>query len=157
MGYAIKPQLAIQAEIQYGRRLEEDRRSGVVEGELYDFYYKEDTRSMAVTVLARFSRSRPQRHLQFDWLLGVAVVRGTLRETSTRTSATHSDTYTYVPIVNMEPHLMGGISLRYLLNPQLAVATEFMVSKNLHIAPTNIWGLAPGGGASLGVIYKLGG
>ncbi|AIZ64427.1 hypothetical protein PK28_13430 [Hymenobacter sp. DG25B] len=155
VGYTIKPRVALQAEIQYGRRLQENRESGEVDGELYDFYYKEDTRSTAVTVMARFSRSRPQRHLQFDWLLGLAVVRGTVRESSTRTSATQTDTYNYHPITATEPHLVGGIGLRYLMGPHWAIGTEILVSKNLQIPPISIWGLAPGAGANIGVSYLL--
>jgi hypothetical protein len=155
VGYTIKPRIALQAEIQYGRRVKENRGSGEVDGELYDFYYKEDTRSTAITVMARFSRSRPQRHLQFDWLLGVAIVRGTVREFSSRTSSTHTDSYNYHPITATEPHLVGGMSLRYLIGPQWVLGTELLISKNLLIPPINIWGLAPGAGANIGVSYLL--
>ena len=106
-------------------------------------------------MLARFSRSRPQRPLQFDWLLGLAIIRGSLSETVTRTSATRSERYVFPTTSATEPHVVAGVSLRYLVGPRLAIGAEVLLKKNLYITPYS-WGLIPGKGASLGVSYLLG-
>ena len=127
-GYVINPQLAIQAEVHYGRRNEESNGGNyMVDGELYNFSSKAQTTSTALLLLARFTRSRPQRHLQFDWLLGMAIVHGRLNETATRTSATRSDSYVYPTISATAPHLVGGIGLRYLVSPRFAIGTELLL------------------------------
>ena len=156
-GYFINPRVAVQAELQYGQRSEE--RSGgknVIDGETFAFLTKEKTTSTALTVLCRFSRSRPQRHLQFDWLLGLAWVHHESYETSTRTSATRSESRTVPGHSSTQPHLVGGIGLRYQLRPRLAVGTEVLISKNLRIFPYGVWGLLPGGGATMGITYWFG-
>ena len=155
-GYVVKPRLAIQAEAQYSRRNEEsDGGNSVIDGEVFNFRTRAQTTSTALTVLARFSRSRPQRPLQFDWLLGLAIVRGSLSETVTRTSATRSERYVFPATSVTAPHLVAGISLRYLVGPRLAIGAEVLLNKNLYIPPYS-WGILPGGGASLGVSYLLG-
>ena len=155
-GYIVKPRLAIQAEAQYSRRNEEsDGGNSVIDGEVFNFRTKSQTTSTALTVLARFSRSRPQRPLQFDWLLGLAIVRGSLSETVTRTSATRSERYVFPTTSATEPHVVAGVSLRYLVGPRLAIGAEVLLNKNLYIPPYS-WGIIPGGGASLGVSYLLG-
>ena len=156
-GYVVKPRLAIQAEAQYSRRNEEsDGGNSMIDGEVFNFRTKSQTTSTALTVLARFSRSRPQRPLQFDWLLGLAIVRGSLSATVTQTSATRSERYVFPTISVTEPHVVAGISLRYLVGPHLAIGAEVLLSKNLHILPNNFLGLVPGKGANLGVSYLLG-
>ena len=156
-GYIVKPWLAIQAEAQYSRRNEEsDGGNSMIDGEVFNFRTKSQTTSTALTVLARFSRSRPQRPLQFDWLLGLAIVRGSLSETVTRTSATRSERYVFPTTSATEPHVVAGISLRYLVGPHLAIGAEVLLSKNLYILPNNFLGLIPGKGANLGVSYLLG-
>ena len=155
-GYVVKPRLAIQAEAQYSRRNEEsDGGNYMIDGEVFNFRTKSQTTSTALTVLARFSRSRPQRPLQFDWLLGLAIVRGSLSETVTRTSATRSERYVFPTRSVTEPHVVAGISLRYLVGPRLAIGAEVLLNKNLRILPYS-WGIIPGGGASLGASYLLG-
>ena len=155
-GYVVKPRLAIQAEAQYSWRNEEsDGGNYMIDGELLNFRTKYQTTGMALTVLARFSRSRPQRPLQFDWLLGLAIVRGSLSETVTRTSATRSERYVFPTRSVTEPHVVAGISLRYLVGPRLAIGAEVLLNKNLRILPYS-WGIIPGGGASLGASYLLG-
>ena len=152
-GYIVDHRLAIQAEVHYGRRNEENNGGDyMVDGELYNFRSKAQTTSTALLLLARFTRSRPQRHLQFDWLLGMAIVHGRLNETNTRTSATRSDSYVYPTISSTAPHLVGGISLRYLVSPRFTIGTELLLSKSI---PFNYWTIIPGGGASLGVSYLL--
>ena len=155
-GYGITPRLAVQAEVQHGQRIEESSHQGVVDGELFTFEYKEQTTSTALSVLARFGRSQPQRKLQFDWLLGVAVVHARLAETTTRRSATRSNSYVYPVMSSTERHLVWGGGLRYRLGPRLAAETEVLVSKNLGIPPFGYWGLIPGGGATVGVSYLFG-
>jgi len=156
-GYVVKPRLAIQAEAQYSRQNEESNGgNSMIDGEVFNFRTKSQTTSTALTVLARFSRSRPQRPLQFDWLLGLAIVRGSLSETVTRTSATRSERYVFPTTSATEPHVVAGISLRYLVGPHLAIGAEVLLSKNLYILPNNFLGLIPGKGANLGVSYLLG-
>jgi hypothetical protein len=153
-GYYLKPRLALQAELQYGQRTE--KRNGgesVIDGETVSIRSKEKTTSTALTLLARFSRSRPQRPLQFDWLLGVAWVHGQSSETITRTSATSQEDFHYTPVSSTSPHLVGGISLRYQLGPKVALSTEVVVNKNLQIPPFTVWGFTLGRGATLGLTY----
>ena len=156
-GYVVKPRLAIQAEAQYSRQNEESNGgNSMIDGEVFNFRTKSQTTSTALTVLARFSRSRPQRPLQFDWLLGLAIVRGSLSETVTRTSATRSERYVFPTTSATEPHVVAGISLRYLVGPRLAIGAEVLLNKNLYILPNNFFGFVPGKGANLGVSYLLG-
>ena len=155
-GYIIRPRLAVQAEAQYQRQAKEsDGGTSVINGVVYNFRKTSYNTSAALTLLARFSRSRFQRHLQFDWLLGVALVRGSVSGIITRTSATRSESYTLPTQTVTEPHLVGGISLRYLIGPRVAITTELLLSKNMRIAPFS-YGIIPGTGASLGVTYLLG-
>lgn len=157
-GYTISPKVSVQAEVQYGRNIQTSYSQGEVDGKPYDFQYREETQGTAVTVLARFNRSRPDRHLQFDWLLGLALVNGVHKEASFRTSATTGEktSYYYQPIREVTPHLVGGLSLRYLIGPHLAVGAEAMLSKNMKIFPYSVLGLAPGLGATAGVSYRFG-
>ena len=155
-GYIIRPRLAVQAEAQYQRQAtESDGGNSVIGGVVYNYRTTSQNTSAALTLLARFSRSRFQRHLQFDWLLGVALVRGSVSEIITRTSATSSENYDFPTQTTTEPHLVGGISLRYLTGPRVAIAAELLLSKNMRIAPFS-YGITPGTGASLGVAYLLG-
>ena len=133
-GYVVKPRLAIQAEAQYSRRNEEgDGGNSVIDGEVFNFRTKSQTTSTALTVLARFSRSRPQRPLQFDWLLGLAIVRGSLSQAVTRTSATRSERYVFPTTSATEPHVVAGVSLRYLVGPRLAIGAERVLSNKIEI------------------------
>ena len=127
----------------------------MIGGVVYNFRTTSQNTSAALTLLARFSRSRFQRHLQFDWLLGVALVRGSVSEIITRTSATRSESCDLPTQTTTEPHLVGGISLRYLTGLLVAITAELLLSKNMRIAPFN-YGITPGTGASLGVAYLLG-
>ncbi|QJX45659.1 outer membrane beta-barrel protein [Hymenobacter taeanensis] len=157
-GYTVTPKVSLQAEVQYGRVVNQTHNQGQVDGELYDFTYREETRSTAVTLLARFNRSQPSHHLQFDWLLGLAVVSGMQKDAAYRTSTTTgaSSAYYYQPIRETTPHLVGGLGLRYLLGPHLSIGGELLISKNTKIPPVSVWGLAPGFGANLGVSYRFG-
>jgi opacity protein-like surface antigen len=154
-GYYIKPRVALQIELQYGREIGEEQFQSVVDGENVTFLNKTETRSTSVTLLSRFSRSQPQRHLQFDWLLGLAMVYGREQDTTSRTSASGTDTHVYQPILATAPHVVGGISLRYLAGAHVAFNAELLANKNLEIPPISIWGMIPGGGASLGVSYAF--
>jgi hypothetical protein len=157
-GYTVTPKVSLQAEVQYGRQTEQTYYQGPVDGEVYDFTYREETRSTAVTLLARFNRSQPSRHLQFDWLLGLAVVNGMQKDAAFRTSTTTgtSTAYYYEPIREITPHIVGGLSLRYLMGPHFSLGTQVLVSKNTKIPPISVWGLAPGAGANVGISYRFG-
>ena len=155
-GYIIRPWLAVQAEAQYQRQAtESDGGNSVINGVVYNFRTKSQNTSAALMLLARFSRSRFRRHLQFDWLLGVALVRGSVSEIITRTSATRSESYDLPTQTTTEPHLVGGIGLRYLIGPRVAIATELLLSKNMRIAPFS-YGIISGTGANLGITCLLG-
>lgn len=155
VGYQVKPRVALQVELQHGRETDEEQYNSMVNGENYTFLNQTKTRSTSVTLLARFSRSHPQRPLQFDWLLGVAAVHGREQDIIRRTSASGTDTYVYQPIQASAPHLVGGVSLRYLLGPHMVVNAQLVANKNLQIPPISLWGMVPGGGASLGVSYAF--
>ena len=155
-GYVVKPRLAIQAEAQYSRQNEESNGgNSMIDGEAFNFRTKSQTTSTALTVLARLSRSRPQRPLQFDWLLGLAIVRGSQSSSVTRTSATRSERYVSPATSVTAPHVVAGVSLRYLVGSRLAIGAEVLLNKNLRILPYS-YGIFPGGGANLGVSYLLG-
>ncbi|WP_216690391.1 outer membrane beta-barrel protein [Hymenobacter siberiensis] len=155
-GYFITSRVALQADVQYGQRTEESSGGeSVINGEAFTFRNLEVTTSTALTLLARFSH-RPQRPLQLEWLLGVAWVRGQVSTTITRTSATRSESFYYPDISATEPHVVGGLGLRYQLGPRLALGTEVLISKNLRIPPYGLLGLIPGGGAKVGLSYLFG-
>jgi hypothetical protein len=154
-GYVASPKRALQVEAQYGQYSRNIAYSSAGTGQPTDTYVTETTRSTALTALARFTRTRPEKKLQFDWLLGVALIRGVLSTTIVSTSTGQPTRYDYVPRRRISPHLVGGLSLRYLLGPRLALGTEVVLNKNLHIPPFNIVGFLPGYGANFGVSYRF--
>lgn len=155
-GYTIKPKIALQAEARVGYYAETTSGGpSVINGETYDFRTKTETRSTAVTILARFTRSRIQQRFQFDWLAGFAIVHGRQNETIFRTSATHTDSYNYSVIKATQPHFVGGISLRYLFTPHIALGTQLLLNKNMTIPLFFGWG-SPLAGADVGVSYLFG-
>ncbi|NVO33545.1 outer membrane beta-barrel protein [Hymenobacter sp. P5342] len=156
-GYYLTPRVALQAELQYGQRTQQSNGGeSVIDGETFSVRTKERIKSTALTVLLRYSGRRPQRPLQLDWLLGVAVVHGRSSETITRTSPTRSQSYTSPTRDLTEPHLVAGLGLRYQLGPHVAVGAQAVVNKNLRILPYGGFGMILGSGANLGVTYLFG-
>ena len=128
----------------------------MIDGETVSFRTKKRINSAALTVLMRCSGRRPQRPLQFDWLLGLAVVYGRSSETITRTSPTRSQSYTPPTARSTEPHLVVGIGLRYQPGLHWAVGTQVVANKNLQILPFPGFGWVLGSGANLGITDLLG-
>jgi hypothetical protein len=155
-GFVASPKLALQVEAQYGQYSRNTMYSSAGTGQPNDTYTTETTRSTALTALARFTRTRPEKRLHFDWLLGLALVRGVLSTTIISTSASQTTRYDYVPLRRTSPHLVGGLSLRYLLGPRLAVGTEVVLNKNLTIPPFCIECFLLGRGANFGASYRFG-
>ncbi|WP_324674506.1 hypothetical protein [Hymenobacter sp. GOD-10R] len=154
IGYTIKPRVALQGEVRYSRQIKNLSNTSVLNGETYTYRTERDTRSTAVTLLARFRKSQTQRRLQFDWLAGITIVHGREKETTFQTSSTYSQTYNYPINKAIQPHLVGGISLRYLLAPHVTLGTQLLLNKNL--VPFFFgWG-TPFGGADIGVSYLFG-
>jgi len=156
-GHYITPRVALQAEGQYGQRTQRrDYGESEIGGETVSIRTTERIKSAALTLLLRGSGRRPQRPLQLDWLLGLAVVHGRSVETITQTSPTRSQSYTSPTRVSTEPHLVAGLGLRYQLGPHVAVGAQAVVNKNLYILPYGGFGMILGRGANLGITYLFG-
>ncbi|WP_125932495.1 hypothetical protein [Hymenobacter glacialis] len=159
VGRSIGARTALQAALQFGGRNQEHSEQGTdyLTGEPYTRYTEEKTRGAAATLLVRFGRSRPQRHLQFDWLVGGTVLFGRERLNATTTKASGKESYKGPVNTSFSPHLVGGMSLRYLLGPHLALGTEFTLNRNIFIPPTSALGiLLTGTGANVHLTYRLG-
>jgi hypothetical protein len=154
VGYTIKSRIALQAEFRNGRQIDNSSNTSVLNGEIYTYRTETDTRTKAVTLLARFREGQVQQRLQFDWLVGLAIVYGREKETTFQTSATYSQTYNYPINKATQLHFVGGIGIRYLLTPHLTLGTQLLVNKNL--VPFFFgWG-RPSGGADIGISYIFG-
>lgn len=159
VGRSIGLRTALQAAIQLGGHNHEHSEQGTdyLTGEPYTRYIEEKTRGAAATLLVRFSRSRPQRHLQFDWLVGGAVLFGRERLNATTTKASGKESYKGPVNTSFSPHLVGGISLRYLVGPRLSLGTELTLNRNVSIPLTSALGiLLTGTGANFHLSYRLG-
>ena len=156
-GYCLTPRVALQAQLQYGQQTQ----NGVagrseVNGQVFSFQTTERSKSTALTVLMCHDLSRQQRRLQVAWLLGVAVVH--VRSSNSLTITTPAGTqYNALPATqSMEPHAVGGLSGRYQLGLQWAVATELVVNRNLLMSPFRSRRFLQGSGANVGVTYLFG-
>jgi len=157
VGRSIGPRTALQAAIQFGGRNDERSEQGTdFSNEPYTLNVKEKMRGAAATLLVRFNRSRPQRRLQFDWLAGATIVYGVGRTKLTRTSANGTESSYDDVRTGLSPHLVGGISLRYLMGPHLSLGTELTLNRNIFIPPSGLGLLLTGTGANFHLSYRLG-
>lgn len=155
-GYWLTPQVALQAELQYGARTQPmGGATSVSNGQTFAFHVQALIHSAALTVVLRRGLGRPARRLWAEAVLGLAVVHGQSTETLTATTPAGTQTSALPGHRSTEPHAVAGLGAGYRLGPRWAAVAEVTVHKNLLVP----FGAASGGlgsGANAGLTYRFG-